>query len=104
MNIPIVYPTDSNERWDRLFESGYFGFRCTVCGTWRYSSEPLWCECNTKNKEKELLEIQAIILDSIQDGISMDEQTLLIEEIQKEYGLELYTKVVKELKEKISVF
>jgi hypothetical protein len=33
-------------RWISERSSGYAGFRCTLCGTWRYASEFLKCDCD----------------------------------------------------------
>jgi hypothetical protein len=35
----------ANPRWVTERSSGYLGFRCTLCATWRYPSETLNCDC-----------------------------------------------------------
>jgi hypothetical protein len=40
---------DAN-RWVSEVSSGYAGFRCTECATWKYASEFLLCKCDKESQ------------------------------------------------------
>lgn len=42
--------TANNRRWEFKENSGFAGYRCKDCGTWKYASEFLNCPCNTKTQ------------------------------------------------------
>lgn len=42
--------TLDESRWVSEQSSGFAGFRCTECATWKYASEFLNCQCDTDSQ------------------------------------------------------
>lgn len=42
--------TLNSTRWVPERSSGYAGFRCTECATWKYASEFLVCDCDQQTQ------------------------------------------------------